>query len=89
MARKTTRATQALDRAGIGYSLHAERLPGYHVGGISPLGQKRSFATLIDAGSLTDPAAGIHVNGGARGLQIRLAEGDLVAVLNAEVVPLT
>ncbi|KZC03074.1 aminoacyl-tRNA deacylase [Methylobacterium sp.] len=66
----------------------AERLTGYHVGGISPLGQKRSFPTAIDAGSLTDPAAEIHVNGGGRGLQIRLTEGDLVGVLNALVVPL-
>lgn len=66
----------------------AERLTGYHVGGISPLGQKRPFPTAIDAGSLTDPAAEIHVNGGGRGLQIRLTEGDLVGVLNALVVPL-
>lgn len=66
----------------------AERLTGYHVGGISPLGQKRSFPTAIDAGSLGDPAAEIHVNGGGRGLQIRLTEGDLVAVLDACVVPL-
>jgi Cys-tRNA(Pro)/Cys-tRNA(Cys) deacylase len=66
----------------------AERLTGYHVGGISPLGQKRSFPTAIDAGSLGDPGAEIHVNGGGRGLQIRLTEGDLVAVLDARVVPL-
>ncbi|MEE7439647.1 aminoacyl-tRNA deacylase [Methylobacterium oryzae] len=67
----------------------AERLTGYHVGGISPLGQKRSFPTAIDAGSLTEPAAEFHVNGGGRGLQIRLTEGDLAAVLDALVVPLT
>ncbi len=67
----------------------AERLTGYHVGGISPLGQKRSFPTAIDAGSLTEPAAEIHINGGGRGLQIRLTEGDLAAVLDALVVPLT
>lgn len=158
-ASKTTRATQALDRAGTRYSLHAydydpeaqrvglqaaealgvapgrvlktlmaavdgrpvcllvasnrevsmkraaaafsgkaaamlkpadaERLTGYHVGGISPLGQKRPFPTAIDAGSIGEPDAEIHVNGGGRGLQIRLREADLVAVLQARVVPLT
>ena len=31
----------------------------------------------------------IHVNGGGRGLQIRLTEGDLAAALTALVVPLT
>jgi Cys-tRNA(Pro)/Cys-tRNA(Cys) deacylase len=67
----------------------AQRLTGYHVGGISPLGQKRAFPTAIDAGSLGDPRAEIHVNGGGRGLQIRLTEGDLVAALKALVVPLT
>lgn len=66
----------------------AERLTGYHVGGISPLGQKRVFPTAIDAGSLSDPAAEIHINGGGRGLQIRLTEGDLVAALSSLVVPL-
>ncbi len=63
----------------------AERLTGFHVGGISPLGQRRSSATLIDAGSLSATTAGIHVNGGACGLQIRLTEGDLVTVLGAEI----
>lgn len=66
----------------------AKRLTGYHVGGISPLGQKRPFPTAVDTGSLGDPGAEIHVNGGGRGLQIRLTEGDLVAALNALVVPL-
>lgn len=67
----------------------AERLTGYAVGGISPLAQRRAVPTAVDAGSLTEPSAAIHINGGGRGLQIRLGEGDLVAVLNAAVVPLT
>ena len=66
----------------------AERLTGYHVGGISPLGQKRVFPTAIDAGSLSNPVAEIHINGGGRGLQIRLTEGDLVTALSALVVAL-
>ncbi|GJD55272.1 Cys-tRNA(Pro) deacylase [Methylobacterium dankookense] len=65
----------------------AERLTGYHVGGISPLGQKRTVPTLIDSGSL-DTDEEIHVNGGGRGLQIRLRPADLVAVLQARTAAL-
>ena len=66
----------------------AERLTGYHVGGISPLGQKRPFPIAVDSGSLSDPGADIHINGGGRGLQIRLTEADLIAALTPIVVPL-
>ena len=65
----------------------AERLTGYHVGGISPLGQKRAVPTVIDAGSLAGDAE-IHVNGGGRGLQIRLRPADLVRILSARTAPL-
>lgn len=49
----------------------AERLTGYHVGGISPFGQKRSVPVVIDAAALEEPA--VYLNGGQRGLQVRLA----------------
>ena len=49
----------------------AERLTGYHVGGISPFGQKRSVPVVIDATALEEPA--VYLNGGQRGLQVRLA----------------
>ena len=61
----------------------AERITGYRVGGVSPLGPKRRLPTVIDAA-----AAGLsqaYVNGGQRGLQARLAPGDLVRVLAATV----
>ncbi|MGH1570538.1 aminoacyl-tRNA deacylase [Methylobacterium sp. P31] len=89
VAMKRVAAAFSGKAAGMLKPADAERLTGYHVGGISPLGQKKSFPTAVDAGSLTEPGAEIHVNGGGRGLQIRLAEGDLVAVLSALVVPLT
>lgn len=65
----------------------AERITGYHVGGISPFGAKRRVPVLIDEGSLADRPE-IHVNGGGRGLQLRLATTDLVAALQAQVVML-
>ncbi|SMQ60687.1 Cys-tRNA(Pro)/Cys-tRNA(Cys) deacylase [Devosia lucknowensis] len=58
----------------------AERLTGYKVGGISPLGQRKLVPTALDElASLYDA---IYLNGGQRGLQIRIAPNDLVAALN-------
>jgi Cys-tRNA(Pro)/Cys-tRNA(Cys) deacylase len=59
----------------------AERLTGYHVGGISPFGQKKRPRVFVDEAALAH--ASIIVNGGRRGLQIELAPVDLVQVLEA------
>ncbi|MCF3642534.1 Cys-tRNA(Pro) deacylase [Rhizobium sp. TRM95111] len=52
----------------------AERLTGYHVGGISPFGQKKRVATAIEAEAMAHDA--VYVNGGQRGLQVRLSPRD-------------
>ncbi len=64
----------------------AERITGYHVGGISPLGQKKRATAFIERAALAHPT--ILVNGWRRGLQIELAPADLVRAIGAEVADL-
>ncbi len=59
----------------------AERATGYHVGGISPFGQKKRVAYFIDASALAHPT--VIVNGGRRGLQIEIAPDELLRLLGA------
>jgi Cys-tRNA(Pro)/Cys-tRNA(Cys) deacylase len=65
----------------------AERITGYRVGGVSPFGQKKAVPTVIDADAAALPEA--YLNGGQRGLQVRLAPSELVRVLGAKVAPVT
>jgi Cys-tRNA(Pro)/Cys-tRNA(Cys) deacylase len=64
----------------------AERLTGYHVGGISPFGQKKPVPTAIEITALDEPH--VFINGGQRGLQIKLAPGDAKDALKAITTPL-
>jgi Cys-tRNA(Pro)/Cys-tRNA(Cys) deacylase len=59
----------------------AERVTGYHVGGISPFGQKKRLRVFIERSALAFPR--LVCNGGRRGLQVELAAADLVRVLSA------
>ncbi|WP_062012518.1 Cys-tRNA(Pro) deacylase [Aureimonas sp. AU4] len=59
----------------------AERLTGYKVGGISPFGQKRRVPVLLEEAALRHEL--VFINGGQRGLQVRLAPGDAAKLLEA------
>ncbi|MGH1490739.1 MAG: Cys-tRNA(Pro) deacylase [Acidimicrobiales bacterium] len=61
----------------------AERLTGYVVGGISPLGQKKRLRTFVDSSAVDLDE--IHVSGGRRGVEIALAPTALVDLLGATV----
>lgn len=64
----------------------AERLTGYKVGGVSPFGQKRRLRTVVEASALAEPY--VFVNGGQRGLQVKLSAEDLLRAAGATAVPI-
>ena len=59
----------------------AERVTGYVVGGISPLGQKKRLAMVIDDSVLALDT--VYVSAGRRGLEIALAPADLIRLCDA------
>ena len=64
----------------------AERLSGYKVGGISPFGQMKPPRAAIEEAAMAQDQ--VYINGGQRGLQVRLNPNDAAKVLNAVVAPL-
>lgn len=73
-------------RAAMAEAREAERLTGSVVGGISPLGSRRSLPVFID--ELLAVADEVHVSGGRRGLELSLAPADLVRAAGATVGPI-
>jgi Cys-tRNA(Pro)/Cys-tRNA(Cys) deacylase len=64
----------------------AERVTGYVLGGISPLGQRHAHPTVVDeSAELFDT---VFVSGGRRGLDVELAPADLVRLTSAVVAPI-
>lgn len=74
-------------RASMADPAVAERRTGYVVGGISPFGQRQRHRTFLDeSAELWDE---IHVSGGRRGMEVVVAPGTLVSILDAGVADLT
>ena len=60
----------------------AERLTGYKVGGISPFGQKKPVPSCVEQLALLEDQ--VFLNGGQRGLQIRMQPEALLAALGGK-----
>ncbi len=56
---------------------------GYIRGGCSPIGMKKTFPTYIHETCLHFPC--IYVSAGVRGLQVKIAPGDLIQETHAEI----
>ncbi len=80
--KKLAAAAKAKSAAMLG-AAEAERITGYHVGGISPFGQKKRVPVFIEQSATAFER--IVMNGGRRGLQVELAPADAVRVLGATV----
>jgi Cys-tRNA(Pro)/Cys-tRNA(Cys) deacylase len=59
----------------------AERISGYKVGGISPFGLMRPLPTAIEVQALSHEQ--VFINGGQRGLQVRLDPNAVLPLLGA------
>jgi Cys-tRNA(Pro)/Cys-tRNA(Cys) deacylase len=65
----------------------AELITGYHVGGISPFGQKKRVPVAIEETALDFDT--VIINAGQRGMLVELAPADAVSVLAAKAAMLT
>ena len=73
-------------RAAMSDQSDAERVTGYVVGGISPVGTKRRLQVFVDASAMELSA--MNVSAGQRGLEVEIAPEDLLAVTNGRVAPI-
>lgn len=78
---KALAATLTAKRAELLDPLTAQRLTGYVIGGISPLGQRRTLPTVIDLSALEWDT--IFVSAGRRGADIEMSPRDLAQILKA------
>jgi Cys-tRNA(Pro)/Cys-tRNA(Cys) deacylase len=68
-------------RAAMAEAAKVERVTGYVLGGISPLGQRKRLPTVVDASALGFET--VYFSAGRRGLQIETAPGNLIGLAEA------
>ncbi|GGL08922.1 Cys-tRNA(Pro) deacylase [Nocardia jinanensis] len=84
---KAAAAALGAPKAAMADRTRAERGTGYVLGGISPLGQRKRYPTVVDASALDWDR--VFCSAGRRGLEIALAPTDLVRLTAAVTAPVT
>ncbi|NKY53020.1 Cys-tRNA(Pro) deacylase [Nocardia vermiculata] len=73
---KAAAAALGAPKAAMADKAKAQRITGYVLGGVSPLGQKRALPTVIDESALVWDR--VLCSAGKRGLEIEVAPADLI-----------
>lgn len=73
-------------RATLADPAKVERVTGYVVGGISPLGQRKRLPTVVDVSALDFET--IYFSAGRRGLQVESSPATLVELTSAVTAPI-
>ena len=81
------RAHLGVSRLSLPDADEAQAVTGYVRYTITPFGSTRPWPVIVDASVMGQPV--VTVGGGAHGVNLHLAPGDLVAALDAEVVDVT
>ena len=74
-------------KAEMADKVEVQRSTGYVLGGVSPIGQKKSLKTVID--NSAQQYATIYVSGGRRGLELELSALDLQSMTLALFAPIS
>lgn len=77
----------SVKRAEMADALTAERITGYHVGGISPFGIRQPLPVVMDEG-ITELDE-VLINAGQRGAMLKMSPRDIRAALNCVVAPVS
>ncbi|HET6848172.1 MAG TPA: YbaK/EbsC family protein [Gaiellales bacterium] len=87
LAPKLLAAAAGAKHAQLADRATAERLTGYQIGGISPLGSRRRLRTFVDQSAASLPT--MLLNAGGRGVIVEADTVPLLAHMGAFAVPLT
>ncbi|QEW06373.1 Cys-tRNA(Pro) deacylase [Nitrincola iocasae] len=78
---KSMAKTLGAKKADMADKAQVEKVTGYVLGGVSPLGQKKQLKTVIDISACS--YAAVYVSAGRRGLEIAISPDDLSALTGA------